>query len=338
MVNIMSKKLTGVEGVDFVVCAICGERFKCIGGPHLKRAHGLTSKEYINLYPDSKLYTDKYIKNQRTKGKEVMNDPEIFNDIKLKRDKYWKNYYDNPKLMEEKSQLIKDVRWKDHIKENEIPDGKVECLICHKYYNKLSGNHLKWCHGLTKKEYLEIFPDAEIISDTAINNYSESKIDDKHPMNVPENRNKNRKIVSLARKQYYIDHPEERIKQGERSRQYYIDYPEARDIAREKSIEQWSNQEARDELGKRVSAGHQGILYEEWDHFLCDEDNWRDWYNATYLNKWFKGCHRHHITKTLVIHIPAELHGHISHNLKTGRGMAEINMLALQFINGCYDD
>lgn len=54
------------------------------------------------------------------------------------------------------------------------------------------------------------------------------------------------------------------------------------------------------------------------------------------LNDKFPGSHGHHITRTLVIHIPKELHQHISHNLRTGRNMAEINALALQYLNGCY--
>ena len=53
MVDIMSKKeLTGVVGVDYVVCAICGKRFKLISGPHLKRVHNLTTDEYKELYPE----------------------------------------------------------------------------------------------------------------------------------------------------------------------------------------------------------------------------------------------------------------------------------------------
>lgn len=56
------------------------------------------------------------------------------------------------------------------------------------------------------------------------------------------------------------------------------------------------------------------------------------------LNDKFPGSDGHHITKTLVIYIPKELHQHISHNLRTGYNIAEINMLALQYLHGCYDD
>ena len=77
------------------------------------------------------------------------------------------------------------------------------------------------------------------------------------------------------------------------------------------------------EILRLMTSGHDGII-----------NDWRDWSKVTYINKWFKGCHRHHITETIVVCIPGELHKHIKHNLKTGYNMGEINMLALQFING----
>ena len=55
---------------------------------------------------------------------------------------------------------------------------------------------------------------------------------------------------------------------------------------------------------------------------------------ATQLNKRFKESHFHHITKSLGVYIPRDLHYHINHNLKNGEGMVEMNMLSLQFING----
>jgi len=89
---------------------------------------------------------------------------------------------------------------------------------------------------------------------------------------------------------------------------------------------------------QHISATQQGISYDEWDHFKWEENNWRDWSKVNYLNDWFKGCHRHHITKTIVIHIPAELHGHVRHCLKTDKNMNEINILSLQFMGGYYEE
>jgi len=56
------------------------------------------------------------------------------------------------------------------------------------------------------------------------------------------------------------------------------------------------------------------------------------------LNDKFAGSDAHHITSSIVIYIPEELHHHFnSHCLETGLNMAEVNMAALQYINGCYD-
>lgn len=76
---------------------------------------------------------------------------------------------------------------------------------------------------------------------------------------------------------------------------------------------------------------NQGIPLSEWKGFI-DKD-WRKWSNVIYLNKPFWGCHRHHLTQTLIACIPKELHSHIPHVMKTGKGMAVMNMLALQFID-----
>ena len=52
------------------------------------------------------------------------------------------------------------------------------------------------------------------------------------------------------------------------------------------------------------------------------------------LNKKFLNSNAHHLTKSIIIYIPIELHRHIRHSLKSGIGMGLMNMLALQFING----
>lgn len=51
------------------------------------------------------------------------------------------------------------------------------------------------------------------------------------------------------------------------------------------------------------------------------------------INKGFNGSHAHHITKSIIIYIPKELHRHIKHNIRTGENMGEINALAIQFVN-----
>lgn len=67
------KELTGVEGVDYVVCAICGRRF--INLPiHLSRAHNISKEEYLKRYPGSLLMCDIGIRVQKgglDKGKKT---------------------------------------------------------------------------------------------------------------------------------------------------------------------------------------------------------------------------------------------------------------------------
>jgi hypothetical protein len=81
---------------------------------------------------------------------------------------------------------------------------------------------------------------------------------------------------------------------------------------------------------KELSMHNQCVTEEEWTGFSTHD--WRTWHDVTFINEWFEGCHRHHITKTIVAHIPADLHNSVYHNLKTGENMETINALALQFV------
>lgn len=87
-----------------------------------------------------------------------------------------------------------------------------------------------------------------------------------------------------------------------------------------------------DDHKQKISASHQGISIEDWVDYTTKD--WRDWSKALFLNDPFPGCARHHITNTIVVCIPIELHEHIHHNMHTGRHMDMINALAIQFIIG----
>lgn len=157
-----------------------------------------------------------------------------------------------------------------------------------------------------------------------------------------------RVIASEKKKLYHINNPEASKRAGAKQKQYYKDHPEVIQRIREKNIQNSVNNPGRaraarlkyfkdnPDAGRRNSALQQGIPFDEWNGY-SKATEWRDWSEAIYMNAWFGGCHRHHITKTIVVHIPAELHNHIPHTLKNGYNMGEINMLALQFINGGYD-
>ena len=80
------------------------------------------------------------------------------------------------------------------------------------------------------------------------------------------------------------------------------------------------------------SCGHQKIAVDDWDGFVAGiRDHVLPISQCTQINKWFPGCEGHHLSRSLVVFIPSELHNHIWHNMKTGLGMAEMNALALQF-------
>lgn len=104
-------------------------------------------------------------------------------------------------------------------------------------------------------------------------------------------------------------------------------------VLRQKAAETQTGKTYSYESRRKMSATKQGIPVGEWRNFTK-----RNWSDVIYLNESFPNCHRHHLTDTIVACIPIELHQHIVHCLKTGYNMEEINMLALQFINGCYND
>lgn len=52
------------------------------------------------------------------------------------------------------------------------------------------------------------------------------------------------------------------------------------------------------------------------------------------VNHAFMGCDAHHIDPDTIIHIPTSLHRSVSHSLKSGHGMEEINQMSFDWLNG----
>jgi hypothetical protein len=50
------------------------------------------------------------------------------------------------------------------------------------------------------------------------------------------------------------------------------------------------------------------------------------------VNKWFKGCEKHHISKFLIVCIPKNLHRSMFHSLRTGKNMKRINDLVFEWL------
>ena len=87
-------------------------------------------------------------------------------------------------------------------------------------------------------------------------------------------------------------------------------------------------------LDERIgqSCGHQNIAVDDWDGFVAGiRGHVLPIHLCTKINKWFPGCEGHHLSRSLVVFIPTDLHNHVWHNMKNGVGMAEMNALALQF-------
>lgn len=58
------KKLSGIDGIDYIICKWCGQRVTRIYGQHLKFSHpGKTTYDYKREFPGAPLYTQKDIKS-----------------------------------------------------------------------------------------------------------------------------------------------------------------------------------------------------------------------------------------------------------------------------------
>lgn len=93
----------------------------------------------------------------------------------------------------------------------------------------------------------------------------------------------------------------------------------------EKCYGKW---ETENRIGK-LAPNWQGGITGNRDHILPIKE-------CNCLNKRFPESSGHHLNKDTIIFIPIKLHRHLYHNMKSGQGMYEMNMLALQFINGEY--
>ena len=57
---------------------------------------------------------------------------------------------------------------------------------------------------------------------------------------------------------------------------------------------------------------------------------------CVHLNRKFSGSSQHHINRNIIINIPIELHQSIIHSMKSGKGMAVINILSDEEIKEIY--
>ena len=152
---------------------------------------------------------------------------------------------------------------------------------------------------------------------------------------------------SQSKKKYFHDNPEALVKMSRTTRKFHHDHPE---VASSHSIKMKSIWAQPDNImngserqkqffidnpdeRKKASARRQGVSVNKWTGF---SDKSRPHvlpiHACTLINEWFPGCEGHHLSRSLVAFIPADMHKHIYHDLKSGLGMAEMNALALQFL------
>jgi hypothetical protein len=116
---------------------------------------------------------------------------------------------------------------------------------------------------------------------------------------------------------------------------YYESHKEERKAYYEKTRAPDSNRMGSKEHSITLSCALRRISIEDFNGFADKRYTYiLPIRNCIKMNEWFKGSHAHHITKSVIIYIPKELHRHISHNLKTGHNVGEINASSIQFING----
>ena len=140
------KELTGVEGVDYVVCQICGRMFRSITPTHLKQ-HNIIMDKYREKYPNNKIKCEKttQLSSESMTGKI------------LPRGENNKNY--KPGL---------------HISPKDYGIEGVDYII-----SMLSGEPVKQINGLHTKrfdlsvdDYKEMFPTAPLICTKTLNKYT----------------------------------------------------------------------------------------------------------------------------------------------------------------------
>lgn len=110
---------------------------------------------------------------------------------------------------------------------------------------------------------------------------------------------------SEYRKEYHQNRHEEELEQA---RQWRLEHPEYDKEWRMK------NPEKTKEKDRKVNARRRGL-------------------GNISMNKPFDGSEFHHFSKTHGIHMPAEIHQSIMHNLKTGDNMDAINKEAFEFLD-----
>lgn len=184
---------------DKIQCKICKGYFRMLSSTHLKK-HGLTFKEYKELYPDAKTTSDSVHKKQvaAATGREltpeqkyrcgngsrnrIQSEEEIekrrqsnilacTDDVKKRIGESVKATLSDGSVVartnKTKAQRRFLIRFFNEMRilEQAAYGQLVKCEICGEYRENVSSSHLA-AHGVTLEEYKELYPDAKLYTES----------------------------------------------------------------------------------------------------------------------------------------------------------------------------
>lgn len=213
---------------------------------------------------------------------------------------------------------------------------KIQCEICELWYKQITSTHLKQ-HEITLLEYKFLYPNSPIVSPEVSQKLISAN---KEKWSNPEYKEKVSNTISKVI-----------INQWENGKYNRI---QSKDHKRKRAKSQSETKQSNPEKYSGISAGHYGIKHSDnsknqmsinssgnkngmWkggisgirDHLLLESQ-------CLKLNEKFEGFDGHHITSSIIIYIPKFIHRSISHNMKNGKNMNEINEIALEYLRGDY--
>ncbi len=162
---------------------------------------------------------------------------------------------------------------------------------------------------------------------------------------------KNKELLKIYRRQYYLKHREEEIK---KSIQWKLLHP--KELKGRKKSEETKRKISRsltgkhrsEEVKKHMGKRHvRGEKHPRFGMFGNKSPTWkggkklarkRNNYKRRnlghiFMNEPFENSEGHHLDNDFVLHIPKELHRSVPHNLTTGYNMELINTLAFEWIH-----
>lgn len=216
-------KMNGdVDESSFAVCAVCGHRAANLTR-HLKNSHGITASEYQSKYHRSVYCEDYFSEEQVSKRKASMDkarEAEIANRKLHPAAPSPRHHGDSGKRHRRSNIEVYRGRLVDELRNNILgqrtnsliailkkmldkkeTDEKVEngelvrCAICGECHMLLS-NHIKNVHGMSTDEYLELYPNTSISSQSWLKLMSDRNQSSKM-VSITAERNKSDKMRML---------------------------------------------------------------------------------------------------------------------------------------------